>query len=62
MQARFVEDGKFIHSTNLPEAPQLGHYVRVHNKLFKVRVVTWVLTPSFPYQDPGIEVEVFGVV
>lgn len=62
MNARFVEDGEFIHSTELPEAPQPGQYVRVHDKTFKVTVVTWLLTRSFPYQKAGIEVEVFEVI
>lgn len=62
MNARFVEGGEFRHSSDLPEAPQPGQYVRLHGKTYKVTVVTWILTRPFPYQKPGIEVEVFEVV
>lgn len=62
MNVRFVEDGKFRHSANLPEAPQPGQFVQLHDRFFKVIAVTWNPTPPFPYQEAGLIVDVFEVV
>lgn len=46
MNARFVEDGEFRHSGELPEAPTQGQYVRIHDKVYRVSSVTWDMTPT----------------
>jgi hypothetical protein len=58
MDARFVEDGEFRHSSELPEVPQIGQFVRLHDKFYKVIAVTWNLTRPFPYQKAAIEVDI----
>ena len=62
MDVRFVEDGEFRHSTNLPEAPQAGQFVRIHDKTYKVTAVTWQVTRGFSFQQPGLIVDVFEVI
>ena len=50
--------GMFLHSCQLPEVPLVGHRFRLGTKTYKVEAVTWLPVRSFPYQQPGVEIEV----
>jgi hypothetical protein len=57
INVRFVDvNGEFIHSTDLPEMPIEGHFVRIHQDLYAITRILWQTTRSFPYQKAGLEV------
>lgn len=63
INARIVNaaDGSFIHSGQLPEAPQCWHQIRIHDRDYQVQHVVWNMTPGFGYQNTGMVVEVLSV-
>jgi hypothetical protein len=56
MNARFVESGEFIHSTDLPSAPQPGQYVRVHDMTREFHAEDWFTVTGYgPFASFGNE-------
>jgi hypothetical protein len=53
-----ANDGSFIHSGQLPEAPLEGHFIQIHDRYYQILALTWNMTPGFSYQKPYLIVEV----